>query len=75
MFTYETFRTFLNVAFLNLMAIVAQRGGTLPIRVGGNTQETATLVESLADGKALEKDKVDSSNPICLCLASLYSPR
>ncbi|KAI0087558.1 hypothetical protein BDY19DRAFT_994874 [Irpex rosettiformis] len=55
--------TFLQVPFLNLMALLAQRGGTVPVRVGGNTQEFATLVGSIADGKALEKDKEDTSNP------------
>ncbi|OCH90122.1 hypothetical protein OBBRIDRAFT_793583 [Obba rivulosa] len=55
--------TFLQVPFLNLMALVAERGGSVRIRVGGNTQETATVVPSLADGKMIEKDKEDSSNP------------
>ncbi|KAI0697373.1 hypothetical protein BC835DRAFT_1472948 [Cytidiella melzeri] len=54
---------YLSVPFLNLMALVAQRGGTVPIRVGGNTQEYATLVPSIPDGKAIEKDKDDTSNP------------
>ncbi|GJE89064.1 glycoside hydrolase family 79 protein [Phanerochaete sordida] len=55
--------TFINVAFLNLMAIVAQRAGRVVIRVGGNSQETATLVDSLPDGKAIEKDKANTTNP------------
>lgn len=46
------------------MSIISQRAGRVNIRVGGNTQETATLVDSLADGKALEKDKEDTSNPV-----------
>lgn len=46
------------------MALLAQRGGTVPVRVGGNTQEFATLVDSIPDGKALEKDKEDTSNPV-----------
>ena len=50
--------------FLNLMALLAQRGGTVPVRVGGNTQEFATLVASIPDGKAIEKDKEDTSNPV-----------
>ncbi|KAI0799775.1 hypothetical protein BC629DRAFT_197696 [Irpex lacteus] len=55
--------SYLQVPFLNLMALLAQRGGTVPVRVGGNTQEFATLVDSIPDGKALEKDKEDTSNP------------
>ncbi|EKM52443.1 glycoside hydrolase family 79 protein [Phanerochaete carnosa HHB-10118-sp] len=43
---------------------MAQRAGRVVIRVGGNSQETATLVNSLADGKAIEKDKADTSNPV-----------
>ena len=46
------------------MSIISQRAGRVNVRVGGNTQETATLVESLADGKALEKDKTDTTNPV-----------
>ena len=42
------------------------RGGKVQIRVGGNTQETATLVDSLSDGRALEKDNDNTSNPVCL---------
>ncbi|KAI0369503.1 glycoside hydrolase family 79 protein [Pilatotrama ljubarskyi] len=45
------------------MNLVAQRGGAVHIRVGGNTQETAFLVEHLDDGKMMEKDKEDASNP------------
>ncbi|KJA16300.1 glycoside hydrolase family 79 protein [Hypholoma sublateritium FD-334 SS-4] len=46
----------LQVPFLNLMANLQQRTGRIHVRVGGNTQETATLVESTSDGKILEKD-------------------
>ena len=56
--------TFINVAFLNLMSIIAQRAGRVVVRIGGNSQETATLVDSLSDGKAIEKDKADSINPV-----------
>ncbi|KAH9851266.1 glycoside hydrolase family 79 protein [Lenzites betulinus] len=55
--------TTLHPEFLNLMNIVADRAGAVHIRVGGNTQETAFLVESLPDGKMIEKDKEDASNP------------
>jgi hypothetical protein len=53
----------LNVPFLNLMANLVQRGGAAHLRLGGNTQETATLVGSLPDGKILEKDYAGVSNP------------
>ncbi|KAI0633080.1 glycoside hydrolase family 79 protein [Trametes polyzona] len=55
--------TTLHVQFLNLMNIIAQRAGAVHIRVGGNTQETAFLVDSFPDGKMMEKDKEDASNP------------
>ncbi|KAF7974485.1 hypothetical protein HWV62_12034 [Athelia sp. TMB] len=45
------------------MANIKQRAGTVHIRVGGNTQETATLVDSIPDGKAIEKDKGSATNP------------
>ncbi|KAF8883604.1 hypothetical protein CPB84DRAFT_1686265 [Gymnopilus junonius] len=55
--------TVLYVPFLNLMANLQQRIGRINIRVGGNTQETATLVPSIPNGKILQKDKTDTSNP------------
>lgn len=56
--------SFLQVPFLNLMANLRQRGGSVKVRVGGNTQETATLVASTPDGAALEKDYGKVSNPV-----------
>ncbi|KAJ7592650.1 glycoside hydrolase family 79 protein [Mycena floridula] len=53
----------IQVPFLNLMANVIQRAGRVHVRVGGNTQETAVLVDSLPDGKVLEKDITQASNP------------
>ncbi|OCH90123.1 glycoside hydrolase family 79 protein [Obba rivulosa] len=55
--------TYLQVPFLNLISLVAERAGSVHMRVGGNTQETATVVPSLEGGKVIEKDKADSSNP------------
>ncbi|KIM41886.1 glycoside hydrolase family 79 protein [Hebeloma cylindrosporum] len=55
--------SFLQVPFLNLMANIQQRTGRINIRVGGNTQETATLVNSTPDGRILEKDLQNVSNP------------
>ncbi|PIL25782.1 hypothetical protein GSI_11532 [Ganoderma sinense ZZ0214-1] len=45
------------------MSIIAEKAGAVNVRVGGNTQETAFVVNSLADGKMIEKDKEDASNP------------
>lgn len=56
--------TTLHPQFLNLMNIVAQKAGAVHIRVGGNTQETAFLVDTLPGGKMMEKDKEDASNPV-----------
>ncbi|TFK94473.1 glycoside hydrolase family 79 protein [Polyporus arcularius HHB13444] len=55
--------TRLNVPFLNLMSLIAQKAGAVHVRVGGNTQETAFLVDSFPDGGILEKDNGDKSNP------------
>ncbi|KAG6810056.1 hypothetical protein H0H92_013528 [Tricholoma furcatifolium] len=55
--------TVLYVPFLNLMANIQQRAGQVNIRVGGNTQETAVLVDSTPDGRILEKDINGASNP------------
>ncbi|KIL64300.1 glycoside hydrolase family 79 protein [Amanita muscaria Koide BX008] len=46
----------LNVPFLNLMANLVRRSGRVNIRVGGNTQETAVLVQNTTTGKLLQKD-------------------
>ena len=54
------------VPFLNFMSIIAERAGAVHVRVGGNTQETAFMVDSLADGRIMEKNKEDASNPVRL---------
>ncbi|KAJ7478241.1 hypothetical protein FB451DRAFT_1556993 [Mycena latifolia] len=48
--------TFIQVPFLNLMANLQQRAGSVMVRVGGNTQESATLVDALDNGRILEKN-------------------
>lgn len=58
------YRTFLNVQFLNLMAILQARGGKVNVRVGGNSQDTATLVSSLPDGRAMSKQKVNDTDTV-----------
>ncbi|OJA14152.1 hypothetical protein AZE42_09597 [Rhizopogon vesiculosus] len=55
--------SYLQVPFLNLMANLRQRSGSVKVRVGGNTQDTATLVDSTPDGAALEKYYGNESNP------------
>jgi hypothetical protein len=55
--------SFLQVPFLNLMSTLVQRGGSAHVRVGGNTQDYATLVNSLADGKIIEKQNTGNTNP------------
>ncbi|KAG6872145.1 hypothetical protein C0995_012556 [Termitomyces sp. Mi166 len=55
--------TLLQVPFLNLMANLQERSGRVNIRVGGNTQETARMVDSTPDGKILEKNITGASNP------------
>ncbi|KAF8837650.1 hypothetical protein BDN67DRAFT_1071283 [Paxillus ammoniavirescens] len=55
--------SFLQVPFLNLMSNIRERAGEVRIRVGGNTQETATLVDSLPGGVMIMKAEVDPNNP------------
>ncbi|KAF8141081.1 hypothetical protein K438DRAFT_2030235 [Mycena galopus ATCC 62051] len=47
--------SFLQVPFLNLMSNIQARGGSVRVRIGGNTQETATMVQTLPDGRMMEK--------------------
>ncbi|KAG1853924.1 glycoside hydrolase family 79 protein [Suillus subalutaceus] len=49
--------TYLQVPFLNLMALLRERAGEVHIRVGGNTQETAVLVDSLPGGVMVAKER------------------
>ncbi|KIK77729.1 glycoside hydrolase family 79 protein [Paxillus rubicundulus Ve08.2h10] len=55
--------SFLQVPFLNLMANLRERAGSVHVRLGGNTQDYATLVSSTSDGAALEKYYDKESNP------------
>ncbi|KAJ7617286.1 glycoside hydrolase family 79 protein [Roridomyces roridus] len=50
--------TLIQVPFLNLMGNIQQRAGSVMVRVGGNTQESAVLVDTLEhqDGRILEKN-------------------
>ncbi|KZV84960.1 hypothetical protein EXIGLDRAFT_776006 [Exidia glandulosa HHB12029] len=51
----SVFSTWLRPQFLNLMSTVKERGGPPVLRVGGNTQEKAALVDSLPGGAATKK--------------------
>lgn len=54
----------LHVPFLNLMSTLANRGGEVHVRVGGNTQDYAVLVDTLpqANGSDALKLPVNNSN-------------
>lgn len=52
------------------MALLSERAGRVNIRVGGNTQETATLVQSLPDMKMVEKQETAGNNPVRATAAS-----
>lgn len=49
--------------FLNLMATLASRSGEVHIRVGGNTQDYATLVDSLPQGNVIQKLSENAGGP------------
>ncbi|KIK25599.1 hypothetical protein PISMIDRAFT_69949, partial [Pisolithus microcarpus 441] len=51
------------VPFLNLMSNIRQRAGEVRIRVGGNTQETASFVDSLPDGDMALKEPSNLNDP------------
>ncbi|PFH50111.1 glycoside hydrolase family 79 protein [Amanita thiersii Skay4041] len=51
---------FIQIPFLNLMSNLIRRSGRVNIRVGGNTQETAKLVDHTPSGRLLEKDKTNT---------------
>jgi hypothetical protein len=53
-------RSFIQVPFLNLMANLQERADLIFIRLGGNTQETAALVDHLDDGKAFAKEGINN---------------
>ncbi|KAK7447749.1 hypothetical protein VKT23_014007 [Stygiomarasmius scandens] len=55
--------THLQVPFLNLMSNIIKRAGSVHVRVGGNTQEFAEMVDSLPDGRILQKELDNTSNP------------
>ena len=46
------------------MALLADRSGEVIIRVGGNTQDYATMVDTIGDGKVIGKQGIDPNNPV-----------
>ncbi|EPQ55987.1 glycoside hydrolase family 79 protein [Gloeophyllum trabeum ATCC 11539] len=55
--------TFIQVPFLNLMANIKDRAGRVHVRVGGNTQDYAYMVDSIDKGLVIQKDKGLTTNP------------
>lgn len=45
--------------WLNLMANLQERAGSVVVRLGGNTQEYAKMVDSIPDGHTFLKDMTD----------------
>ncbi|KAJ7476226.1 hypothetical protein FB451DRAFT_269669 [Mycena latifolia] len=66
--------SFLQVPFLNLMSLITARGGSARVRIGGNTQETATMVSSLPDGKMMEKGSPANDPTQMFTPPLLYTP-
>ncbi|KXN83267.1 hypothetical protein AN958_01638 [Leucoagaricus sp. SymC.cos] len=64
--------TFIQVPFLNLMANLQERAGHVLIRLGGNTQEYAVMVDHLDNGRAIAKEKA-SLTQTTLTPAVLYT--
>ncbi|KAH9933993.1 glycoside hydrolase family 79 protein [Epithele typhae] len=59
----STCLTNINVPFLNLISLLVERAGAIHIRVGGNSQEDAFLVDNLSDGRILEKGPINPNVP------------
>ena len=55
----------LNVQFLNLMSIMVAKAGAVHVRVGGNSQEEAFLVDHIDDGHIIEKDNDNTRGRVC----------
>jgi hypothetical protein len=53
----------IQVPFLNLMANIKSRAGSVQVRVGGNSQESARLISSLPNGTMLVKNRSNVLNP------------
>lgn len=58
-------RSFIQVPFLNLMANLQERAGHVLVRLGGNTQEYAVMVDELENGRAIAKEKASLTQTVC----------
>jgi len=56
--------THLQVPFLNLLALLRERAGEVRIRVGGNSQESAVLVDSLPGGVMISKQQLPTGDVV-----------
>lgn len=65
---YTLFRSLLHVPFLNLMSNIQSRAGRVNIRVGGNTQDTAAMVDSLPNNTVIMKETQNTESPVSLLL-------
>ncbi|KAJ7238587.1 glycoside hydrolase family 79 protein [Mycena haematopus] len=67
--------SFLQVPFLNLMSNLQARGGSVRVRIGGDTQETAVMVQTLSDGKMMQKQDSSVQYPLQMFTPPLlYTP-
>jgi hypothetical protein len=59
-------RSFIQPPFLNLMANIAERGGSVRVRTGGNTQDYAAFTYEIpnANGKCIGKEAGNTNNPV-----------
>ncbi|KAG8936132.1 hypothetical protein FRC03_011153 [Tulasnella sp. 419] len=55
--------THLRPEFLNHLGVLQERGGSIAIRVGGNTQDKAQIVDSLPNGAIIGKTKNPNTGP------------
>ncbi|KAJ7749319.1 glycoside hydrolase family 79 protein [Mycena maculata] len=60
---FGTNSTFIQPPLLNLFSNIAQRAGSINVRIGGNTQEFAFYVPTLPENRAISKQNTDSNNP------------
>jgi hypothetical protein len=64
--------SFIAVPFLNLMSNLEERSGGVVIRLGGNTQEYASMVDSLPKGASFSKASFNSNQTVSSTFHSLY---
>jgi hypothetical protein len=50
--------------FINLLAQIRKRGGGVTVRVGGNSQERATISDRISTGQIIYKGSSDPNKPV-----------